>query len=129
MESLSFAEMGDQLVQDLDKELPVRGTKRWRCPADLKARVISYAKVCRGQGETIESIATRLGLVGGTLARWLRSDRDELAVGFRSVAVVASPDHHECAGSGGPLRLLTPRGYCVEGLDAQTLAFLLRVVE
>lgn len=128
MESRTFAEMGDQLIRDLDKELPARRTKRWRCPAELKARVMSYAKVCREQGETIEGIASRLGLVGATLARWLRSDRNELAAGFRSVAIVAS-DHDEPVGSAGRLRLVTPRGYCVEGLDPQTLAFLLRVVE
>jgi len=51
---------------------------------------ISYAKVCRERGEPIEDIAGRLGLVGATLARWLRRDRREISAGFRSVVVVAA---------------------------------------
>jgi hypothetical protein len=74
-------------------------------------------------------ISNRLGLVESTLARWLRADRKGLALapGFRSVSVVAGDDHvHDEVR--GTLRLTTPAGYMVEGLDAQTLAFLLRVV-
>jgi hypothetical protein len=83
--------------------------------------------VCRESGETLGDIAGRLGLVESTLARWLRADRKEIQAGFRSVSIVAA---QECGNdrAGGPLRLITPRGYSVEGLDAQTLAFLLRVV-
>jgi hypothetical protein len=75
------------------------------------------------------AISDRLGLVESTLARWLRADRKALALapGFRSVSVVSGDEHgHDEAG--GALRLTTPAGYMVEGLDAQTLAFLLRVV-
>jgi hypothetical protein len=72
-------------------------------------------------------ISRRLGLVESTLARWLRVDRKEIEAGFRPVSIVAA---EECGHgqAGGSLRLITPRGYSVEGLDAQTLAFLLRVV-
>jgi hypothetical protein len=83
--------------------------------------------VPRAGCDPIGDICRRLGLVESTLARWLRADRAELAAGFRSVSIVAA---EECGhpGIGAPLRLITPRGYCVEGLDAQALAFLLRVV-
>lgn len=128
MDTLSFAEVGEQLVRDLNEVVPAPRSKRWRCPAELKTRVVSYARACREQGETIEGIAFRLGLLGATLARWLRSDQEEVAAGFRSVAIVASAEDDEAAGAAGPLRLVTPRGYRVEGLDPQTLAYLLRVV-
>ena len=126
MDALTFVEMGEQLVRDLAEVLPEERNKRWRCPADLKARVVSYAKVCREQGETIEDVAGRLGLVGATLARWLRRDRMVLASGFRSVAIVAAET--EVVTEGRVMRLVSPRGYTVEGLDAETLAYLLRVV-
>jgi hypothetical protein len=50
MEALAFSEMGEQLVRDLDKELPARRSKRWRCRTELKTNFVSYAKVCREQG-------------------------------------------------------------------------------
>ena len=90
--------------------------------------MISFARVCREHGEPVRDIARQLGLVESTLARWLRADRAALAAGFRSVAIVASGDSEEGIESDRGLRLVTPRGYCVEGLDPQTLAYLLRVV-
>lgn len=127
MDEASFAGLGERLAGELTEELHGRPGKRWRCPADLRSRVISYSRVCRERGETLGDIAARLGLVESTLARWLRADRKELVAGFRSVSIVPAGD--EVGGmAGGNLRLVTPRGYCVDGLDAQTLAFLLRVV-
>ena len=90
--------------------------------------MISFARVCREHGEPVRDIAQRLGLVESTLARWLRADRADLAAGFRSVAIVASDGDEESIEPDRSLRLVTPRGFCVEGLDPQTLAFLLRVV-
>ncbi len=97
-------------------------------PNRSEVRMVSYARVCRERGEPLGRL-NRLGLVESTLARWLRADRKELAAGFRSVSIVTS-DAHDQHGGGvtGPLRLTTPAGYRVDGLDAQTLAFLLRVV-
>jgi hypothetical protein len=43
------------------------------------------------------------------------------------VSIVPAVDEDQAAPAGA-LRLVTPRGYTVEGLDAPTLAFLLRVV-
>lgn len=72
-------------------------------------------------------ISRRLGLVESTLARWLRAERKDLQAGFLPVSIVAA-EAAELGEAGAGLRLITPRGYCVEGLDAQTLAVLLRVV-
>lgn len=128
MENRSLDGLGEQLKREIAVELESRPGKRWRCPAGLRSRVVSYARVCRERGEPLLDISNRLGLVESTLARWLRADRKELAAGFRSVSIVASEEHHEPEVVGGPLRLITPGGYRVDGLDAQTLAFLLRVV-
>jgi transposase-like protein len=115
------------LAGEVADELRSGRSKKWRCPAELRLRVVSYARVCRERGEPLGDIARRLGLVESTLARWLRAERRSLAAGFRSVSIVSATDEAEVE-SGGHLRLVTPRGYTVEGLDAPTLAFLLRVV-
>lgn len=129
MEIGSLNEVCEQLRQEVAAELESRPGKRWRCPVPLRSRIVSYAKVCRERGEPLLAISDRLGLVESTLARWLRADRKALALapGFRSVSVVGG-EEVEQGGTCGPLRLTTPAGYMIEGLDAQTLAFLLRVV-
>jgi hypothetical protein len=129
MEIRSLSGLCEQLTREIASELESRPGKRWRCPVGLRSRVISYARVCRERGERLLEISNRLGLVESTLARWLRADRKALALapGFRSVSVVGG-EEVEHGGICGPLRLTTPAGYMIEGLDAQTLAFLLRVV-
>jgi hypothetical protein len=124
----SLDDVCERLIREIAAELESKPGKRWRCPAPLRSRVVSYAKVCRERGEPLLDISNRLGLVESTLARWLRADRKELAAGFRSVSIVASEDHRQPETVGGPLRLTTPAGYSVDGLDAQTLAYLLRVI-
>ena len=128
MENRSLDGLCEQLKREIAAELESRPGKRWRCPVGLRSRVVSYARVCRERGEPLLDISNRLGLVESTLARWLRADRKELAAGFRSVSIVASEEHYQPEAVGGSLRLMTPAGYMVDGLDAQALAFLLRVV-
>jgi hypothetical protein len=129
MEAGSLDEVCEQLRREIEAELESRPGKRWRCPAPLRSRIVSYARVCREQGEPLHQISRRLGLVESTLARWLKADRRALALAprFRRVSVVEAEEHGH-GGAVGALRLTTPAGYMVEGLDAQTLAFLLRVV-
>jgi len=119
----------EQLTREIAAEMESRPGKRWRCSLPLRSRVVSYARVCREHGEPLHQISGRLGLVESTLARWLKADQKALALapGFRSVSVAEGEDHGQ-GQSYNPLRLTTPAGYVVEGLDAQTLAFLLRVV-
>jgi len=128
MEIGSLVDVCERLSREIVAELESKPGKRWRCPVPLRSRVVSYARVCRERGEPLLDISSRLGLVESTLARWLRADRKELAAGFRSVSIVASDEPHQPGIVGGPLRLTTPAGYSVDGLDAQTLAYLLRVI-
>lgn len=127
MDDPTLRELGERLAEEVSRELPTQHGKRWRCPEDLRSRVTSFSRVCRERGEPVRDIARRLGLTESTLARWLRAERKATASAFRSVAIVPSDDTPGEV-TDGPLRLLTPRGYCVEGLDPQTLAFLLRVI-
>lgn len=127
MSTSELSGLCDRLAGEVADELRSGRSKKWRCPGELRLRIVSYARVCRERGEPLGDIARRLGLVESTLARWLRTDRKALAAGFRSVSIVPAVDEDQAAPAGA-LRLVTPRGYTVEGLDAPTLAFLLRVV-
>ena len=119
----------EQLSQELGEIRTSRRSKRWRCPPDLRSRAVSYAKVCRERGEPFFDIAVRLGLVESTLTRWFRTEKAKEQPGFRSVSIVRRDVEETTAQSfASQLRLLTPQGYRVEGLDAQTLAYLLRVL-
>ena len=104
--------------------------KRWRCPARLKSRIVAYARQCREGGETLADIAFRLALVESTLGRWMRRERaEETEVGFRSVSIVpVAPAHGGGAGQATELTLVMPGGCRVEGLDVETVAYLLRVL-
>jgi hypothetical protein len=90
---------------------------------------LSFAKVCRERGQPYLDIAVRLGLVESTLTRWLRTEKIKDQPGFRSVSIIPSGgDETTAQPAASSYRLLTPHGYRVEGLDAQTLAYLLRVI-
>lgn len=121
---------GERLHDELDHERQRAGGRhRWRCSAGLRARVLAYAAGCRGDDESQRRIAARLGLVQATLSRWIREAGHD--AGFRSVAIIPSERKEAWRAAGAPaapLRLLTPRGFIVEGLDAQLLASLLRVL-
>ena len=118
----------EQLAEEIGEQLSAGRSKKWRCPAELRTRIVSYSQLCRERGEPYGEIAARLGLVESTLARWLRRERIRQEAGFRSVAIVPTEEGEPCIQPAPAMRLVTPHGYRVEGLDAETLAYLLRVV-
>lgn len=129
MEDQELQQWCEQLTAEIAGQLRSGRSKKWRCPPELRSRIVSYGRLCRERGEPYGDIAARLGLVESTLVRWLRTDRKSLEGGFRSVAIVASNEEEgEVETFSRAMRLVTPHGYRVEGLDAQTLAYLLRVV-
>ena len=123
--------MSAGLAAAIAEELRSGRSKKWRCPLELRSRILVYAGICREGGEPVGDIAARLGLVESTLARWLRRERVLSRPSFRPVAIVPQVDGYQLGrlrvGSTG-LRLITPRGYTVEGLDLEALASLLEVV-
>jgi hypothetical protein len=65
----------ERLAGEVANELRSGRSKKWRCTADLRLRVVSHARVSRERGEPLGDIARRLGLVESTLARCPRSGR------------------------------------------------------
>ena len=123
--------MRARLAAAVAEEVVAGRSKKWRCPAELKSQILVYAGICRERGEPLNAIAARLGLVESTLARWLRYERARSAPAFRPVAIVPRVDGYgpdELGAGSSPLRLITPRGYTVEGLGLEELARLLQVV-
>jgi hypothetical protein len=128
MDEQELREWSEQLSEEVARELKSGRSKKWRCPSDLRSRIVSYAQFCRERGEPLGDIAARLGLVESTLARWLRKDKIGNQAGFRSVAIIASEEGETCNRAAASIWMVTPNGYRVEGLDAETLAYILRVV-
>jgi hypothetical protein len=129
MEDEDLQEWCEQLRRELAVGRESGRSKKWRCPLELRSRVLSFAKICRARGEPYLDIAVRLGLVESTLTRWLRTEKIKEQPGFRSVSIVPScGDEMAEQSTASSFRLFTPHGYRVEGLDAQALAYLLRVV-
>lgn len=128
MENRDLQSWCQQLAEEIAVEVGGKRSKRWRCPKELRSKVVSYVAVCRERGEPYFEIAVRLGLVESTLARWVRIEHSNGKGGFRPVAIVPSGDAESVTQSEAAIRVVTPRGYRIEGLDPQSLAYILRIV-
>ena len=73
MGTSELSRLCERLAGEVADELRSGRSRKWRCPSDLRLRIVSYARVCREQGEPLGDIAGRLGLVESTLARWLEN--------------------------------------------------------
>lgn len=130
MDSRDLQRWCEELRQELAEGRGSGRSKKWRCPAELRTRIISFAKVCRDLGEPYLDIAVRLGLVESTLTRWIRTERTQEEPGFRSVSIVPAGEREVEGRQSGPwLTLITPQGFTVEGLDVGSLAYLLQVLK
>jgi hypothetical protein len=124
-----IGESGQRLRGELQTERErAGGVRRWRCSEGLRERVVAYAVECAARRESHDRIAGRLGLAQETLSRWMR----EAAANsdFRQVAIVPSTGSRASEPAAEPmaLRVITPRGFVVEGLDPELLVSLLRVL-
>jgi transposase-like protein len=118
---------GERLHEELERERRVAGGSHcWRCSSDLRSRVVAYAVACAGDGESHRRIAERVGLIQPTLSRWIR-EATSSGPSFRPVAIVPS-ERGAATPAPSTLRLVTPRGFIVEGLDPELLASLLQVL-
>ena len=119
------SELSARVAQESRKDLG----KKWRCPPDLRKRIVAYATVCREDGEPLGAISARLGLVESTIARWIRKRKKRASIepGFRPVAIVPFDEIHGTA-SEPQLRLITTDGHIVEGLNPESAAYLLKAI-
>jgi hypothetical protein len=127
MDGDRLIEQGQVLCEELKHQRHEAAPHRWQCSVELRSRIVAYAVACRADGESHERVANRLGLIQPTLSRWIRKSRRPAAP-LRQVAIVPSARHRAAATSPPVVRLVTPNGYVVEGLEPELLAYLLRVL-
>jgi transposase-like protein len=121
---------GERWSEELAAQRAKRDGGRWRCPHDLRGRIVAYALVCSADGESHTRTAARLGIKQRTLSRWIARWRHSHPV-VRQVAIVPAErrtNRRPAVPASSELRLRTPRGFVVEGLDAELLASLLQVL-
>ena len=88
----------------------------------LRGAVVDWSRVELIGGRSVREISRVLGLRERTLTRWMRQKPSRV----RPVTVIASvPTGTSPAGS---LRLFTPSGCRIEGLDVATAAALVRAL-
>ena len=90
-----------------------------RYPAELRALAVAVAEERRE--EPLARVAADLGVNTMSLQRWLEQEEP---AGFRPIEVEPEPAGEPARG----LRLITPRGYRVEGLEIEAVVSLLRVL-
>ena len=118
---------GQQLSGELEQERRgAGGLHQWRCSRELRTRIVAYAETCREDGQSHSGLAKRLGLAQPTLSRWVREAQRSPA-GFREMAIVPS-QRRSAPAVVEAVRLVTPRGFVVEGLAPELLAYLLQVI-
>ncbi len=129
MDEADLKRICERLAERVARESAMGLGQKWRCPSDLREEIVAYAVACRETGEALAPISERLGLIESTLARWLRQRRknEDVLRGFRSVAIVPSEgiQHSDC---GSQLRLTTADGHVIEGLDVESVAYLLQAI-
>jgi hypothetical protein len=99
-------------------------------PPWLRARIARYVRQRHGQGVSYGVLADEVGISRTTLAHWSRALTPEKSGGFARVMVEAPPmlprqaamlsvqagPPPSCAGH-GRLRLVSPHGFILEGID------------
>jgi transposase-like protein len=128
MDEERIIEQGQRLSEELANERQRARGGRWRCPLALRSRIVAYAGACSADGESHQRIADRIGVTQRTLSRWIRR-AGQAGAGVRPVAIVPSTRGQATRPAARtPLRLLTPHGFAVEGLDPELLVSLLQVL-
>jgi len=94
-------------------------------PDELRQRVVNYYRARREDGATVQSIALDVGIIWQTIDRWVSTGGPKQAgqsAGFERLEIVEGP-------ASAPKKQFVvrgPGGLCIEGLDIDSLAALLR---
>lgn len=91
------------------------GQERWRCPVELRKKIVEFARQGKRDGVPVLRMAEQLGLSTSGLRRWL-AGRPRV----RPVRVREEP------GPSPSLVLVAPGGYRLEGLDVSSAVDILR---
>jgi hypothetical protein len=117
--------MPDHELRDLRRELAAldRGPGK-SYPAALRARITTWARRAIATGASHTATARAVALDLRTLRAWL----GDATVSAASTALVPIEVVVDAPAARGPLRLVSPAGFRVEGLALDEVATLLRVL-
>ena len=95
-------------------------------PEELRRRAVAYFVACRAEGMAITEIGAHLGIPWQTLQKWASVADATLVTtngaGFERVEVMDTSSSTQR----GRVVVHGPRGLCIEGLDVDMLAELIR---
>ncbi len=95
-------------------------------PKELRERIIEYCRVRRKQGGSIPKISVELGIGIPTLRNWTSSKTTApvkmTSAGFERLEVIDAPTNSTTK----QFVVRGPGGLCIEGLDIDALAELIR---
>lgn len=93
--------------------------------ADLKAQVVRFARQRRDAGATWDDIAESIGLSTRTVRAWCKATPVAAMVRVQVVVDGEPWVESRLVEADNTLCLVSPRGYCVQGLNLDQLADLL----
>lgn len=105
--------------------LPGRRGRGSPYPDELRERVVAYCRARREQGAAMSTIASEVGIIWQTIDRWVSSGTSVGLVksaGFERFEIVDTP----ASIANGRFIVRGPKGLCIEGLDIDALAELIR---
>ena len=105
--------------------LPGRRGRGSPYPDELRQRVVTYYRARRKQGAAMSTIASEVGIIWQTIDRWVSSEVPVglmKSAGFERLEIVDTP----APIANGRFVVRGPGGVCIEGLDIDSLAELIR---
>jgi hypothetical protein len=52
MDQAQLESVGRELAAAVAREIANGRSKKWRCPGELKSKIVSYSRACRERGDT-----------------------------------------------------------------------------
>ena len=103
-----------------------RRRKGWRYSEEEKALAVAFSRQQQEKDWSLALIAEELGVSALTLSRW-RAERPSKPGGFREISVVEAVDStEEPPRASHGLRVVTPSGLQIEGLEWRQVLELAR---
>ena len=113
-------------------QLPRSGLRGRRdYPRELRARIILCAERHIRSGVSVFRLARDLGVPLSTLTIWIEGrspSKSSTVAAFREVALSDATSFEDTPMTAGPIVLVTPQGFRVEGLRVAELAELFRAL-
>lgn len=100
-------------------------SSRPRYAGDLRAEVVAMAERAIGSGWSRQRVVDALGLSAPTLMRWMSQGEGR----FRTVSIVEDDRATTSDRDAASIRVVTPSGWTIEGLDLDGVRELLEWAE